>query len=188
MQKRATSWGRRALTTLLRIAMLGAAISPYAEAQTEVEMDPVAYALKGYSGHIGKVFGARNRIQAGAFGLEIPKFYGGNQNFTLRGNGGTLKYDRFLKKGTKGLFAGVDGSFTRTRYTLDATGETTYRNGISIGPRVGYRFELGKHLYLTPWFSCGYVFNPGPAVVVGGKTFDRSSFGFFPTVHIGWKL
>jgi hypothetical protein len=167
----------------------GWAIPSRARAQMEIEVDPVAYALKGYSVHVGEVMGEKSRVQVGAFGYEIPKFYGGNDDFSRRGNGVTVKYDRFLgRRRTKGLFVGLDGNFTRTRYTLDATGEKTYRNDVTIGLRVGYRFEVGSHLYVTPWFSCGYVFNPGPPVVIDGQRFDRNSFGFFPTVHVGWRF
>lgn len=48
----------------------------------------------------------------------MKQFYGGNVNFSRRGNGVTVKYDRFLERRTKSLFVGLDGNFTRTRYTL----------------------------------------------------------------------
>lgn len=161
---------------------------PATRAQTEIEADPVAFALKGYSLHVGRVVHGKNRLQAGVYGYDLPKFYGGNDQFSRRGNGVTLKYDRFLGSTTRGLFFGADGDFTRTRYTLDATQQKTYRNDFTVGPRIGYRFQIGSHLYITPWFSCGYVFNPGPPVVVGTQKFERNSFGFFPTMHIGWRF
>jgi hypothetical protein len=186
----------RAQKTRARLAFLGLVVSlagiqagaPVARAQSEIEADPVAFALRGYSVHVGKVIQGENRLQVGTFGYEMPKFYGGNQQFTRRGNGVTIKYDRFLDGRTKGLFIGADADFTRTRYTLDATKERTYRNDFTIGPRIGYRFEIGSHLYITPWFACGYVFNSGTPVILSNQKFDRSSFGFFPTVHIGWRF
>jgi hypothetical protein len=165
---------------LAMTAVLGWTIPSRAGAQIEIEADPVAYALKGDSVHVGEVLGEKNRVQVGAFGYEIRKFYGGNVNFSRRGNGVTVKYDRFLGRRTKSSFIGLDWNFTRTRYTLDATGERTYRNDVTIGPRVGYRFEAGSHLYITPWFSCGYVFNSGPPVVIDGQWFDRAASGSLP--------
>jgi hypothetical protein len=183
-------WGRTppARLVVLTVMTWTLVCAAYARAEIEIEADPIAYGLHGYSVHVAKVFDTNNRLQLGAFGYEIPKFYGGNGWFSRRGNGVTFKYDRFLGNRTKRVFVGAEGDFTRTRYTLDATRERTYRNDVTIGPRVGYRFIVGSHLYVTPWVSCGYVFNPGAAVVIENQKFERSSFGFFPTVHVGWRF
>jgi hypothetical protein len=45
-----------------------------AQAQWEVESDPTAYALDGFSGHVGHpVFDGRLRLQVGVFGAETPE-------------------------------------------------------------------------------------------------------------------
>ncbi len=43
----------------------------HAHAQVEVEADPVAYALNGFSLHAAKVMGA-TRLSVGAFGIDVP--------------------------------------------------------------------------------------------------------------------
>ncbi|HEX6496373.1 MAG TPA: hypothetical protein VF018_12865 [Acidobacteriaceae bacterium] len=175
-------WGGAFL--LVAVAVLPA----IGRAQVEVEADPTAYALNGYSVHVGVPFQRRNRVQAGVYGYDLPSFYGVASGFRERGNGATFKYDRFLRHRTAGFFAGADGNYTRTRYTLKATDHSTDRGDVTIGPRIGYRWDIGPHLYVTPWFSCGYILNLGDAVVIDGKKADRNSFGYFPTLHIGWRF
>lgn len=58
-----------------------------------------------------------------------------------------------------GLFVAADSNYSRIRYELDRTRERTYRNIVDLGPRVGYRLNVGKHLYVSPWVSMDYQFN-----------------------------
>lgn len=159
-----------------------------APAQFEVEADPIAYGLKGFSGHIGHgVFNDYSRIQVGGFGAETPEFFHGNEGFTQSSRGVTVKLDHFFKRGHKGWFVGADGDYSRVRYKWNATGASTGRNLAALGPRAGYRFGIGDHLYIVPWVSTNYVFN-AHNVALSGNTFKEKSFRVFPTVHVGWKF
>jgi hypothetical protein len=73
------------------------------------------------------------------------------------------------------------------RYGLDQTHERTYRNILGLGPRVGYRFNVCKHLYVSPWVSVDYQFN-AKDVPISRKTFHESKYGVFPAVHLGWRF
>ena len=159
-----------------------------AEAQWEVEGDPTAYALKGFSAHVSHpVFHERVRLQAGAFGAETPAWIHGNRGFSEGSRGGTLKIDYFPLRPLRGWFWGADSNYSRNRYELDDTHQRVYRNILSLGPRAGYRFEIGKHLYLSPWVSVDYQFNASD-VSIAGKKFHERRFSIFPAVHVGWRF
>jgi hypothetical protein len=160
----------------------------FAQAQWEAETDPTAFALKGFSAHVGHpIFDGRSRLQLGAFGAETPEWIHGNNGFTEDSRGVTLKVDLFPLRPLSGLFVGADSNYSRVRYELDETHERTYRNLVGLGSRVGYRFNYGKHLYVSPWVSVDYQFN-AKDVTISGKTFRESRYSVFPAVHLGWRF
>jgi hypothetical protein len=166
-------------------ALILTAAAP-AAAQVEVETDPMAWALGGHSLHVAKVVGPV-RINAGTFGIEIPRAYHGNEGWQSSMKGAGVKLD-WLGGDIDGLFAGVDGGWMRSTYTLDATGGTARRDVLGVGVRGGYRQPLGRRgLYVAPWVGVSYNID-GADVVVGGETFERSAITVFPTVHIGWRF
>jgi len=159
-----------------------------AHAQWETEADPSAYALKGFSAHVGHpLFDGRMRLQLGAFGAETPEWIHGNSSFTENSRGGTFKIDYFPIRPLGGLFVGADSNYSRVRYELNQTHEHTYRNLAGLGPRVGYRFNVGNHLYVSPWVSVDYQFN-AKGVAISGKRFHESKYSVFPAVHVGWRF
>lgn len=159
-----------------------------AQAQWEAEADPTAYALKGYSAHVGHpIFNGRSRLQIGAFGAETPGWINGNSSFTEDSRGVTLKFDYFPLRPLGGLFLGAESNYARVRYELNQTHERTYRNIVGLGPRVGYRFNFGKHLYVSPWVSVDYQFN-AKDVTISRKIFHESRYSVFPAVHLGWRF
>jgi len=162
--------------------------TPWAHAQWEAEADPTAYALKGFSVHAGHpMFDRRARLQLGAFGAQTPEWIHGNSGFTEDSRGVTLKFDYFPLRPLSGLFVGADSNYARVRYELDQTHERTYRNLVGVGPRLGYRFNVGRHLYISPWVSVDYQFNARD-VTIAGKIFHQSSYSVFPAVHLGWRF
>ncbi|MCC5809667.1 MAG: hypothetical protein JJU06_04760 [Ectothiorhodospiraceae bacterium] len=157
-------------------------------AQWELEADPFAYLVDGYSAHVAKVLGEGQwRLQLGAFGAEIPEWFHGDDDFELRTRGVTLKVDYFPSGGASGFFVGADADAQRVRYRLDETGQTRRQTLAALGPRIGYRFEFGQHLYVTPWVSVRYVFNADD-VSIAGNRFREQSYTIFPTAHIGWRF
>lgn len=56
-----------------------------------------------------------------------------------------------------------------------------------MGPRVGYRFELGERFHVTPWVSVRYLFG-AENIDIDGRRFESDDIGVFPTVHLGWKF
>ncbi len=129
-------------------------LSVAARAQWEVEADPTAYALRGFSVHVGRpILNGRSRLQFGAFGAETPQWMHGNDGFTENSRGVTLKLDYFPKHRSSGLFFGADSNYARVRYELRQTHERTHRNLGGLGPRAGYRFNVGEHFSSLPGFQ-----------------------------------
>lgn len=172
--------------TIALATLVVAALSTPAAAQVEVEVDPIAYALRGYSVHVAKVLG-RTRVDAGVFGLEVPTAFHGNDgwNSSMRGVG--MKWD-YVGASSDGFFAGLDGGYARGAYTFDATGTTEKRDIIGLGVRGGYRYSIGRRgLFISPWASVSYNLD-GDDVRVGSATFKRRKIELFPTVHLGWRF
>jgi hypothetical protein len=138
--------------------------------------------------HVGhSIRDGRSRLQFGAFGAETPEWIHGNSGFTEDSRGVTFKVDYFPVRPLSGLFVGADSNDSWVRYELDQTHERTYRNIAGLGPRIGYRFNFGKYLYVSPWVSLDYQFN-AKDVTISGKIFHETRYNVFPAVHLGWKL
>ena len=160
----------------------------FACAQWEVEAHPTAYALKGFSAHVGyPIFDGRSRLQLGGFGADTPQWIHGNAGFTESSRGATFKIDYFPRQPSRGLFFGADSNFSRVRYELDETHGRVHRSMVGLGPRAGYRFDISQHLYIYPWISVDYQFG-AKDVTISGKTFHESKYSVFPAVHIGWRF
>lgn len=151
----------------------------------DIEIDPIAYGLSGYSLHAG--FGRENfRLDIGIFGLKAPTSFHGNDNYELDYKGYGAKID-YLFGSYDGLFVGLEASSTNIEHTLKSTGETADRTQIAFGPRIGYRFFLNKNITITPWIGMGFNLETDD-VTLSGETFDQDPITLFPTVHVGWKF
>jgi outer membrane autotransporter protein len=177
--------------TFGKLVVLSAALSFFsvvAQAQWEAETDPAAYALQGFSVHLGHpIFDQRFRLQLGAFGAETPEWIHGNSGFTENSRGVTFKFDYFPLHRLSGLFLGADSNYSWVRYELNQTHEHVDRNIVGLGQRIGYRFNVGKHFYLSPWVSVDYQFN-AKDVTISGKIFRESPYSVFPALHLGWTF
>jgi hypothetical protein len=159
-----------------------------AVAQWEAEADPLAYVVSGFSAHVARrVSGGVVRVQLGVFGADVPEWLHGEPDFDLRTRGVTFKADYFFAGKAIGAFVGVDADYSRLRYRLVETREAAERNLTGFGPRVGYRFEPGERLYVTPWVSLRYLFN-SEDVVISERRVSQNNYAVFPTVHVGWRF
>ncbi len=156
----------------------------------EVEIDPIAYALKGCSLH-GIVVHNHWRGDIGVFAITQPEGYTGNKGFEVYTKGAGIKLNRLLNK-KETWFAGIgcgygisDIKHTESRQQLD-------EHIVSIGIHTGYRFfffknTAFKNLYITPWFSVDYNI-PIKEPNFKGYNYESNSFSIFPTVHIGYTF
>jgi hypothetical protein len=182
-----TDWnGNARVGSLILAVLLGLGWPIKGEAQVEVEVDPFAYALNGFSLHVAKVLGSV-RVNVGTFGIDVPGAIHGNDGWSEAMRGAGIKVD-YLGSSLDGLFVGVDGGYMRTRYGLTAGDETVVRGIVGMGLRAGYRVPLGwRGLYVAPWGGVSYNFD-GDEVAIEGETFERSAVRPFATVHVGWRF
>jgi hypothetical protein len=158
----------------------------------EMEIDPIAYLLKGYSFH-GIYQPGRMRFDAGIFGIQIPESFHGNKGFAVLTQGFGLKA-HYLVTGTRGLFTGIGIGYTSSRAKHQETGVTNTGHGLGIGPEIGYRFFVQKPkngvikgLYFSPWMSFGYNFITDK-IQFQNFIYNQKKWEFFPTVHIGYRF
>jgi hypothetical protein len=156
-----------------------------AHAAWDAEVDPIAFALSGYSAHAGYRVN-HLRADLGVYGAEVPEVWHGNKGWTERTNGIGAKLD--WAGSDRGLFAGLEADYNRTKYTLRYAAQSVSRSAPAVGGRAGYRFVLGRsRLYIAPWVGVDYTFGEIGASI-GGRKFDEKRIGLFPTVHLGWRF
>lgn len=179
------------IKSMLQILVLsfvfGFPFTPVAAQQLDVEIDPIAYGLDGFSVHTA--YGVNGwRFDLGVYGLTLPEAIHGNEGLSAKFVGAGWKVDRFLKGGSEGAFVGIDGGVSRKEIGDVDTRETAHRVEYAMGGRIGYRWMTGLgNLYVTPWVGLGYVLN-AEDVVLNGKVFENSAFQPFPTIHVGWRF
>ncbi len=151
----------------------------------EVEVDPLAYMLKGYSVH-GALAEKNLRVDLGVFGIEVPDAIHGNTGMTQFTQGVGLKAQYSFSEDRSGVFVGIGTDYSWTRY--GSGGTQTQEAAPSVGVNFGYRFPIGSSgLYVTPWIGLDYTF-ASKQVAVGTQTFNQSSLRVFPTIHAGWRF
>lgn len=150
----------------------------------DLEVDPLAYALDGYSVHAG-VRVQRLRFDLGAFGLTVPKLFATNPDLDERYDGYGVKIDYRLADGRWVPFVGVSGSRVLLRLTEERSGLALAEWRASFAVRTGLEIDIVAGFYLTPWVSLGYEL-PSSRLTLGREVYERSPWRIFPTVHLGW--
>jgi len=154
-----------------------------AEDKIFIEVDPIAYALKGYSLH-GGVEMDGFRFQIGAFGLDIPESTSNNQNYKLRQTGVGFKIDYFGDD-DKGAFVGIEYGATKVVYTLASTTFTDTRPANLAGIRIGYKYVNKSGFYVIPWVGIDKNISDTSPINPRGEIYNISEYLIFPTVHLG---
>jgi len=162
----------------------------------EIEVDPVAFILHGYSVHAGYQSG-HFRWDVGAYGIRVPSFFSGYDNFNIKSNGAGVKMDYLFQK-RKGLLLGIESNISTEHVSPKSNNSNddiskTFTN-VNMSMRMGYRWMLGcktnnyKGLYIFPWVSF-LSFNLNPqAASIQGKEYRQKTLSFFPTVHFGYSF
>lgn len=159
----------------------------------ELEVDPIAYALKGYSLHLIYVK-QKWRTDLGVFAIEQPKGYGPNDGYSIYSSGLGLKFNRLINV-KETVFAGIGMGYVENRVLHIQSSETAVSKVGSIGIHAGYRWFpfkksdslFPKGLYLTPWASLDYN-NKLNSVQFENTGYKQAKWSIFPTVHIGFKF
>lgn len=156
----------------------------------EIEADPLAYILKGYSLHAAITYG-NFRSSVGVFAIDQPSFLRDNDNFSVYTSGFDVKTD-YLFGSLKGFYAGLQVSYGKDKIELKGGDEKRNLWGLNVGPRAGYRFLFGnkqnqyKGFYINSWIALLYSPN-AKTIQMGTQSYKQSSWFPFPAVHIGWR-
>jgi hypothetical protein len=156
----------------------------------EIEIDPVAYLLNGYSFHA--IYNHNHfRFDTGIFGLEQPDALSGNKNYKAMSSGLGLKVNYLFRAGNS-FYAGADIGLGKTKITADATGASDTNHDVNAGVHVGYRvFVFGKKesflkgFYLTPWVGISYNHFYDKAKF---EDYKEDKIGYFATFHVGYRF
>lgn len=152
----------------------------------DAEIDPTAYAFRGYSVHVG--VGYRHlRMDLGGFAMDIPRLVHGNDGFHSAAHGFGIKLQYFPFAEQAGAFVGIDTVVGRLLVESDISNLAVQRSQVSLGVNVGYRIVLPKGLYLTPWVGVSYEFRARD-VAIDGQTYATHPIGVFPAVHLGYRF
>lgn len=153
----------------------------------DFEVDPTAYALDGFSLHVGLGW-KRLRVDLGNYAMGLPEALSGTRDFDVSFDGYGAKAQVFLfSDEQRGGFVGVDGGVTRMTVRRDGTDLTSRQSQVGIGVDLGWRFAFGDHFYATPWISVGYALG-AKDVTLGGATYTASRITVFPAVHLGYRF
>lgn len=152
----------------------------------DVEVDPLAYALKGHSLHVG-LWMKQWRLDLGSFGLAAPSWIHGQEGFTQSFSGFGLKLDYFFKPSRAGVFVGLETGLARTTIRQESTGLSDTLPVLNAGGRAGYRWTFGERFFVSPWVGVGYAFGAHDSVL-GGARFSPQRITVFPTIHVGYQI
>lgn len=178
--------GLAALATTAATAPAAAAEPGSPQLRADIEIDPTAYVLDGYSVHAGIERG-RFRLDLGAFALALPEAIHGNDGFSASFDGFGAKLQYFVFAEGEGGFVGVDVGLSRLLIQLDGSDAAGRQRQVSTGINLGWRFPITHGVYATPWLGVGRSFGGGD-VMLGGRTFTMSPWTVFPAVHVGRRF
>lgn len=152
----------------------------------DLELDPTAYALDGFSLHVGLGWNAL-RVDLGVFGLHVPEFVHRQPEFDLAFDGYGVKLQYFPFATQRGAFIGVDAAHSRSRVCLRGTQLAARDNQFTLGVNAGMRVDLVAGLYVTPWLGVGYAFG-AEDLSLADQTFSANPLIVFPALHLGYRL
>lgn len=157
-----------------------------ADLHLDLEVDPTAYALSGYSVHLG-VGWRRLRVDLGVYAMDVPAFIHGNDGFDAAFAGAGAKLQYFPLAAQRRLFFDLGFGVSRREITLAESGESTRDIATSIGASTGYRFGLPYGFYATPWAGINVDLDHTRAMV-GGRSFAMSRVTPFAAIHVGYRF
>jgi hypothetical protein len=184
-----------ALAAVAAVSVSLAAVPAFAETDRTVspssyhldlEADPTAYALSGYSAHLGLGFD-HVRVDLGVYAMHVPQFVHGDDGYDVRFNGLGTKVQYFFATEQRGWFAGVDADFAWIRASRQGTDASDLQRTFGLGVDAGYRISLPVGFYVTPWLGLGYQFGTKD-VTIAGATYKSSPITVFPAIHLGYRF
>ncbi len=152
----------------------------------DVEFDPTPYFEHGYSFHAG-IGWSHWRVEGEVLKTDVPEWVHGNQGFAVSYHGGGVKLQYFFSPQQRGAFVGARTEITCESIKLQSAGLDSRPLRHDLGIDAGYRFRLGRHMYITPWGGLDYTFDAHDMELAGRK-YQDARLGFFAAVHVGYRF
>jgi hypothetical protein len=155
----------------------------------EIEVDPIAYILSGYSFHLGEYVSSWKfdvNTASEQFNQSETKSLLSNSNFTTKFTSYGAKLD-YIGVSQVGIHVGLQWDYMRWTYTNVSNAQKAKNTIQDLGVRIGYRFGSGA-FYLDPWIALLYNFQGTDSVAVAGQSYRPQHVQVFPTVHLGWRF
>lgn len=164
-----------------------------------LEIDPVAFVLKGYSLHVRyqPMFSERLLIGVGTYGLDLPEtIVDLNKENRDRGWNVRIRSAYFLhgefypRKANYGWFLGEQIGFQsyKVSNTAEAGGSASF-NTILLMTYAGYSWHPYKgSFYIKPWIGLGFTDKIDGINRVGSAKFDVGPLYPFFTFHAGYTF
>ncbi len=174
------------ISVVLALSTEGWAQAPTSPVHADVELDPTAYVLGGYSLHVGLGW-QRWRLDLGAYAMTIPEAIHGDPDFDVSFDGYGAKLQWFAFAEQEGLVLGIDGGVAKVLVQRKGQKLADLDREYTIGANLGYRIGVVDGFYVTPWIGVGYALS-AKDVTLDEATFTASRWQVFPAVHLGYRL
>lgn len=162
-----------------------------AERLVYVEIDPFAYINKGYSVHLGyEDWGLRFDLTK--VKVDFPEsfedaFYSTKAfDLVTHINGIKVDYIGNRTNWTKGAFIGLDINHQRLDLTHRASLENKNLTTFNIGIRAGYKINLFKGFYITPWAAVWKNVAGEQSFETSGDLIKTNEWDWITTLHLGY--
>jgi len=158
-----------------------------------IEADPFAYINKGYSIHLGyENWGMRfdlTKVKVD-FPAAFEEAFYDTKAFDLVTNINGIKVDFFgnRQNWTRGAFAGVDINHQTLNFTHRESLQSENLSTFNIGVRAGYKVNLFKGFYVTPWVALWKNVNDIQSFTVGDDIIDTNEWDWIATIHFGYAI
>ncbi len=158
-----------------------------------LEADPLAYINKGYSIHPGyENWGLRFDLTFVKvdFPESFEKQFYKTAKFDLitKIHGIKIDYIGKRKNWTKGAFVGVDINRQKLQFTHRTTLSAKNLSAYYAGLRVGYKINIYKGFYITPWTAYWYNFGHLQTYQVNNDKVSTNKTDWILTIHLGYAL
>ncbi|MGZ3801083.1 MAG: hypothetical protein ACXVCL_13020 [Bdellovibrio sp.] len=156
-----------------------------AKANMGVEVDPVAYGLNGYSGHLIYNTDLKFNADIGFFAMQFPEFAEPNKGFQSKFNGYGIKLN-YQDKTISRFFAGIN--YGKSQFTIEQTSTAVTKTADiqTLGLQFGYQFG-NDGFYIKPWIGFDKLLNR-PKLNFNSGEYNFPEINIFPTVHLGYSF
>lgn len=158
-----------------------------------VEADPLAYINKGYSIHLGyENWGMRfdlTKVKVDFPDSFEDAFYGTKAfDLVTEITGFKVDYIGNRTNWTRGAFVGIDVNAQKLNFTHRTTLESKDLSAFNLGIRTGYKFDLYRGFYVTPWAAIWRNIASEESFESGYDQVTTNKWDWITTLHFGYAV